>query len=50
MTFTPFTETDNFSMESFNNKFNDLVTDFNADNAKIDAALKQTADANYISL
>lgn len=39
VTFNPFKATDKFSMQTFNDKFEEVVTDFNADNAKIDAAL-----------
>ena len=38
-TFKPFKATDEFSMQTFNDKFEEVVTDFNADNAKIDTAL-----------
>lgn len=41
VTFKPFVSTDKFSMQSLNNKFEEVVTDFNADNAKIDTALNQ---------
>ena len=40
-TFKPFKATDEFSMQTFNNKFEEVVTDFNADNLKIDTALNQ---------
>lgn len=39
VTFNSFKATDKFSMQTFNDKFEEVVTDFNADNAKIDAAL-----------
>lgn len=38
-TFKPFVSTDKFSMQTFNNKLQEMVDDFNADNLKIDAAL-----------
>lgn len=38
--FKPFVSTDKFSMQTLNNKFSEVVADFNADNQKIDAAIK----------
>lgn len=38
-TFKPFKATDEFSMQTFNDKFEEVVTDFNADNLKVDTAL-----------
>lgn len=40
-TFKPFKATDEFSMQTFNDKFEEVVADFNADNLKIDSALAQ---------
>ena len=40
-TFKPFKATDKFSMQTFNDKFEEVVADFNADNLKIDTALNQ---------
>ena len=40
-TFKPFKATDEFSMQTFNDNFEEVVTDFNADNLKIDTALNQ---------
>ena len=45
-TFKPFKATDEFSMQTFNDKFEEVVTDFNADNLKIDTALKTAAAGN----
>ena len=42
--FKPFVSTDKFSMQTLNNKFSEVVADFNADNAKIDAAIKAVAE------
>lgn len=39
-TFKPFKATDEFSMQTFNDKFEEVVADFNADNLKIDTALQ----------
>ena len=52
-TFKPFKATDKFSMQTFNDKFEEVVADFNADNLKIDTALNQKgnyriATGNYV--
>ena len=38
-TFKPFKATDEFSMQTFKDKFEEVVPDFNADNLKVDTAL-----------
>lgn len=38
--FEPFKATDKFSMQTFNNKLQEIVDDFNADNAKIETEAK----------
>ena len=48
-TFKPFVSTDKFSMQSLNNKFEEVVTDFNADNLKIDTALAQKGNCRIVT-
>lgn len=48
-TFKPFVSTDKFSMQSLNNKFEEVVTDFNADNLKIDGALAQKGNCRIVT-
>ena len=48
-TFKPFKATDEFSMQTFNDKFEEVVADFNADNAKIDAALNQKGNCRIVT-
>ena len=47
-TFKPFKATDEFSMQTFNDKFEEVVADFNADNLKIDTALKALTKASAV--
>lgn len=49
-TFKPFKATDKFSMQTFNDKFEEVVTDFNADNAKIEAALTEVKNQSHMTL
>ena len=49
-TFKPFVATDKFSMQTFNNKLQEIVDDFNADNAKIDAALGEVKNQSHMTL
>lgn len=48
-TFKPFKATDKFSMQTFNDKFEEVVTDFNADNLKIDTALNQKGNCRIVT-
>ena len=48
-TFKPFKATDEFSMQTFNDKFEEVVADFNADNAKIDTALNQKGNCCIVT-
>ena len=48
-TFKPFKATDRFSMQTFNDKFEEVVTDFNADNLKIDTALAQKGNCRIVT-
>ena len=48
-TFKLFKATDEFSMQTFNDKFEEAVTDFNADNLKIDAALNQKGNCRIVT-
>ena len=49
-TFKPFKATDEFSMQTFNDKFEEVVADFNADNLKIDVALNQKGNCRMTKL
>lgn len=49
VTFKSFVSTDKFSMQTFNDKFEEVVTDFNADNAKIDAALAAAGNCRIVT-
>ena len=48
-TFKPFKATDEFSMQTFNDKFEEVVADFNADNLKIDTALNQKGNCRIVT-
>lgn len=48
-TFKPFVSTDKFSMQTFNDKFEEVITDFNADNLKIDTALNQKGNCRIVT-
>ena len=48
-TFKPFKATDKFSMQTFNDKFEEVVTDFNADNLKIDTALAAAGNCRIVT-
>ena len=48
-TFKPFKATDKFSMQTFNDKFEEVVADFNADNLKIDTALNQKGNCQIVT-
>ena len=48
-TFKPFVSTDKFSMQTFNDKFEEVVADFNADNLKIDTALNQKGNCRIVT-
>ena len=48
-TFKPFKATDEFSMQTFNDKFEEVVADFNADNLKIDTALNQKGNCRMVT-
>ncbi len=49
-TFKPFVATDKFSMQTFNNKLQEIVDDFNADNAKVEAAVEQVKTQSHMTL
>ena len=48
-TFKPFKATDEFSMKTFNDKFEEVVADFNANNLKIDTALNQKGNCRIVT-